>query len=105
MTMADPHQHDPESPYYRQPPYAKAKQSDPEHLDRLGLMAHQVGGDHYLGKPMQVWDIVDAYGLSFYEGNILKYLLRRKPGEDRVTDLKKLMHYAEKCIAREEAKP
>ena len=38
MTMADPHQHDPESPYYRQPPYAKATQPDPEHLDRLGLM-------------------------------------------------------------------
>ena len=40
MTMADPHQL-PESPYYRQPPYAKAKQPDPEHLDRLGLMAEQ----------------------------------------------------------------
>ncbi len=85
-------------------PINRTPQPDAEHLERLGLMERQVDGDHYLGRAMQVWDIVDAYALSFYEGNILKYLLRRKPGEDRITDLKKLIHYAEKCIAREEAK-
>ena len=41
MTMADPHQHDPESPYH-QPPYSKAKQPDPEHLGRLGMLEKQV---------------------------------------------------------------
>ena len=80
------------------------KQADPEHLDRLGLMERQVGGDHYLGKPMQPWDVIDAWGLDFWEGNCLKYLLRRKPGTDRITDLRKARHYLDKCIAREEAK-
>lgn len=63
----------------------------------------QVGGDHYLGKPMQPWDIIEAWDLDFWEGNCLKYLLRRKPGTDRVTDLQKAQHYLAKCIARAEA--
>lgn len=61
----------------------------------------QVGGQHYLNK-IQPWDIIDSWGLNFYEGNILKYLLRRK--NNRVEDLKKLIHYAEKLIQMEEEK-
>ena len=38
-------------------------------------------------------------GFKYYlQGNILKYLLRTK--KDRVTDLKKLIHYAEKKISK-----
>lgn len=58
----------------------------------------QVDGDHYCKHKIQVWDIIDEYELDFYEGNILKYLLRTK--KDRVTDLKKLIHYAEKKISK-----
>lgn len=58
--------------------------------------AKQIGGDHYSRHKIQVWDIVDEYQLGFYEGNILKYLLRRKG--NRVEDLQKLIHYAEKAI-------
>ncbi len=60
------------------------------------VMDKQVAGDHYNTKLLQPWDIIDEYGLNFYEGNMLKYLLRRK--NDRVTDLEKLIHYAEKEI-------
>lgn len=63
----------------------------------------QVDGDHYLGRAMQPWDIIEAWDLDFWEGNCLKYLLRRKPGTDRVTDLQKAQHYLAKCIARAEA--
>ncbi len=66
--------------------------------------ARQVDGDHYLGKAMQPWDIIEAWDLDFWEGNCLKYLLRRKPGTDRITDLKKAQHYLARCIEREEAK-
>lgn len=79
-------------------------QPDTEHLNRLGLMETQIGGTHYLGKPMQPWDVIEAWGLDFWEGNCLKYLLRRKPGTDRITDLRKAQHYLARCIAREEAK-
>lgn len=48
----------------------------------------------------QPWDIIDAYGLDFWEGNALKYLLRRKPGVERASDLRKAAHYLERCIER-----
>lgn len=54
----------------------------------------QVGGDHYVKHKIQPWDVIDEYNLNYYEGNILKYLLRTK--SNRVEDLEKLIHYAEK---------
>jgi hypothetical protein len=62
---------------------------------------HQVGGIHYQNK-IQPWDIIDSWKLNFYEGNIIKYLLRRK--NSRVEDLKKMIHYAEKLLEIEEGK-
>jgi hypothetical protein len=59
----------------------------------------QVGGDHYRRYRFQPWQIVEEYGLDFFEGNALKYLLRRKG--DRLQDLEKLQHYVEKLIERE----
>ena len=62
---------------------------------------HQIGGIHYQNK-IQPWDIIDSWDLSFYEGNIIKYLLRRK--NNRIEDLKKMIHYAEKLLEIEEGK-
>tara|TARA_R110002167_G_scaffold319391_2_gene525090 strand:+ start:1121 stop:1456 length:336 start_codon:yes stop_codon:yes gene_type:complete len=56
----------------------------------------QVGGSHYKRHSIQPWDIIDEYGLGFYEGNVLKYLLRDK-GNKR-EDLEKAVHYLEKII-------
>lgn len=55
----------------------------------------QIGGEHYQ-KKMQPWHIIDFFKLNFYEGNILKYILRRKG--DRLEDLRKAKHYIEKEI-------
>lgn len=62
----------------------------------------QVGGDHYRKHAIQPWDIIDEYGLSFYAGNALKYLLRDKGS--RLEDLKKARHYIDKLIEIEEGK-
>ena len=56
----------------------------------------QIGGTHYSKHTIQPWDIIDEYGLNFYEGNVLKYLLRKK--DNRREDLEKCQHYLEKCI-------
>lgn len=56
--------------------------------------AYQIGGNHYKNKPMQPWDIIEAWSLDYWEGNVLKYLLRRKPGTRRSEDLGKALHYA-----------
>ena len=63
------------------------------------LSQRQVGGDHYVKHTIQPWAIIDHYKLNFYEGNALKYLLRRKG--DRIEDLQKCIHYLEKEIENE----
>lgn len=64
-------------------------------MEETEVMKKQVGGSHYKQhKGLQPWNIIDAYGLNYYEGNILKYLLRDKT--NRIEDLQKLIHYAEK---------
>ncbi len=66
----------------------------------MSSSTRQIDGKHYTTMKIQPWKIIDAHELNYYEGNILKYLLRRKPGVDRVIDLKKLIHYAEHEIER-----
>lgn len=63
----------------------------------------QVGGQHYAKHRIQPWDVIDEYNLDFYEGSALKYLLRRK--QNRLEDLRKLAHYVERMIEREELQP
>lgn len=71
--------------------------------DRVKAADRQVGGDHYRQTGIQPWDVIDAYGLDFYEGSALKYLLRWRK-KNGLEDLKKLRHYIDKLIElREEA--
>lgn len=58
--------------------------------------------EHYAGKGgMQPWDVIDAFGLGYYGGNVFKYLARcgKKHGETREDDLKKIRNYIDKMIA------
>ena len=59
----------------------------------------QVGGSHYKdkGSSMQPWAIIDAWGLDFYGGNVLKYILRYKH-KGGLEDLQKARHYLDKMI-------
>jgi len=60
----------------------------------------QVAGSHYQ-RAIQPWDIISEWELDFWEGNVLKYLLRWKH-KDGVQDLKKAKHYLEYLIERNE---
>lgn len=71
-------------------------------LNLAGARDGQVGGNHYRKYKIQPWDVIDEYGLDFYAGNALKYLLRDK--KDRLEDLKKARHYLDKLIEVEEGK-
>ena len=59
----------------------------------------QVAGTHYQ-KAIQPWDIISEWKLDFWEGNVVKYILRWKD-KDGVQDLKKAKHYIEYLIERE----
>jgi hypothetical protein len=60
----------------------------------------QISGNHYKGKPLQVWDFVAANNLGYFEGNIVKYVSRWKD-KGGIDDLRKAKHYIEKLIELE----
>jgi hypothetical protein len=78
-----------------------ARQEKPELTYSESLQAKQIGGNHYLNK-IQPWDIIDSWNLNYYEGNAIKYILRKK--HNRKEDLEKAIHYLEKLIEIEENK-
>ena len=59
----------------------------------------QVGGKHYTQLGIEPWDIIKANKLNFWEGNIIKYVLRRKG--NRLEDLEKAKHYLDFLIEYE----
>ena len=68
-------------------------------LGSSSALSRQVGGSHYKdkGSSMQPWAIIDAWGLDFYGGNVLKYILRAKH-KGGLEDLQKARHYLDKMI-------
>lgn len=62
-------------------------QSEPEHLNK-----------HYKVGAMQPWDIIDEWDLDFYEGNVLKYLLRARHKGSQLDDYIKAKHYLQRLI-------
>ena len=57
----------------------------------------QVGGTHYKDQAIQPWDFILSNNLDFFQGNIVKYVVRWKE-KGGVEDLKKAQHYLQKYI-------
>lgn len=54
----------------------------------------QVGGDHYKSQKIQPIEFIAANGLDFFQGNVIKYVTRRKGDvAKRIEDLNKAKHY------------
>lgn len=64
----------------------------------------QVGGSHYRDMAIQPWAVIDAFGLGYYDGSALKYLLRAGRKGPRLEDLEKARHCLDKLIEIEEGK-
>ena len=62
--------------------------------------AIQVGGDHYSKLAIQPIDFIEANGLSYSVGNIIKYCVRYQH-KNGVQDLRKARHYLDMLIERE----
>lgn len=48
-------------------------------------------------------NVIEAWGLGFHLGNVVKYVYRSDKKGDRLTDLKKARWYLDRFIEREEA--
>ncbi len=68
----------------------------------MSANTEQVGGDHYKKLKIQTWDFIAANDLDFFQGNIIKYVVRNK--DSKIEDLKKAQHYLTKYIEIEEEK-
>ncbi len=60
----------------------------------------QVGGSHYKGMPIQPIEYITENGLSFIQGNIVKYATRYPHKGCAVDDLRKIKHYCDLEIER-----
>lgn len=60
----------------------------------------QVGGGHYKQFKFETWDVINDWGLGYFDGNAVKYLSRWRH-KHGVEDLRKAAHYIQKLIELE----
>lgn len=75
----------------------------PETPLQTDTRSYNVGTSDYSKHTIQPWDIWIEYGLNPFDADIVKRVLRRKAGEDRVTDYKKIMHICQERIRQLQA--
>ena len=63
----------------------------------------QVGGDHYSKLAIQPVTYINANGLSYLQGNVIKYVTRYKD-KNGLQDLEKAKHYIDLLIELEDKK-
>jgi len=63
-------------------------------MERLFPSTRQEGGDHYSKHKIQPYTFIQSNGLSFFQGNVIKYVVRYKD-KNGIEDLKKIIHYCE----------
>lgn len=69
-------------------------------MSNTSCLNSQVGGDHYRNFKIQPLEFILANNIPFCEGNIIKYLMRKKGS--RLEDLRKAKHYLDILIEQEE---
>lgn len=56
--------------------------------------------EHYRGSGgMQPWDVIEAFGLDYWRGNVIRYVLRAGRKDDEIQDLKKARDFLNKIIS------
>ena len=59
---------------------------------------YNVGKSDYAKHTIQPWDIILEYGLNYWDGDIVKRVLRTKEGEARRLDYEKIIHICKERI-------
>ena len=59
---------------------------------------YNVGKSDYARHTIQPWDIILEYGLNYWDGDIVKRVLRKKEGESRRLDYEKIIHICKERI-------
>ena len=56
--------------------------------------SRQVGGSHYKDFHIQPYEFISKNDLSFFQGNVIKYVCRYKT-KNGIQDLEKIKHYCD----------
>ena len=54
----------------------------------------QIGGSHYRNMKIQPYEFISKNDLSFFQGNVVKYVCRYK-SKNSIQDLEKIIHYCQ----------
>tara|TARA_R100000482_G_scaffold92267_1_gene38142 strand:- start:93 stop:332 length:240 start_codon:yes stop_codon:yes gene_type:complete len=54
----------------------------------------QIGGSHYRNMQIQPYEFISKNDLSFFRGNVVKYVCRYK-SKNGIQDLEKIIHYCQ----------
>lgn len=60
--------------------------------------------EHYLRGGMEAIDVIEAFGLDYHDGQVVKYILRADHKDDGLEDREKALWYLARKIARMKAK-
>lgn len=64
---------------------------------------YNVGNSDYAKHKIQPWDIILEYNLNYWDGDIIKRVLRTKEGESRRLDYEKIIHICSERIRQIDA--
>ena len=65
---------------------------------------NQVGGSHYKFFKIQPYEFISKNDLSFFQGNVIKYVVRY-PYKNGIEDLQKIIHYCQLEILKIQDEP
>jgi hypothetical protein len=68
----------------------------------VNALKEQVGGNHYSKLAIQPVTYINANGLSYLQGNVIKYITRFKSKGTPLQDLEKAKHYIDMLIELED---
>jgi len=68
--------------------------SDKNMFDEVFPQDRQIGGNHYKEFHIQPYEFISKNNLSFFQGNVIKYVCRYLL-KNGIEDLDKIIHYCE----------
>jgi hypothetical protein len=63
-------------------------------LEEAFPQSKQIGGNHYKKFTIQPYEFISKNNLSFFQGNVVKYVCRYL-GKNGIEDLEKIKHYCD----------
>ena len=63
-------------------------------IEKVFPQERQIGGNHYKSFYIQPYEFISKNNLSFFQGNVVKYVCRYQ-NKNGIEDLEKIIHYCE----------